>query len=151
MNSVFLLISPINISWSEYFTFCDNFLVFISSSGFSFKFKHMVRDRFWLLADDTLGEDDYALSLHFATDSFSGGSRDLLANISRYFCSCGFSRTGLFSLGFLLGPLERSASDCGVAVRFPKMVLARRSKFWVKRDFLLLCMKLRCTDIRQYL
>ena len=128
MNSVFLLISPINISWSEYFTFCDNFLVFISSSGFSFKFKHMVRDRSRLLAD-TLGENDYALSLPFATDSFSGGGRDLLANISRYFCSCGFSRTGLFSLGFLLGPLERSASDCGVAVRFPKMVLARRSKF----------------------
>ena len=77
---------------------------------------------------DTLGEDDYALSLHFATDSFSGGSRDLLANISRYFCSCGFSRTWLFSLGFLLGPLECSASDSGVAVRFPKMLLARRSK-----------------------
>jgi hypothetical protein len=40
MSSVFLLISPRNISWSEYFTFCDNFLAFISSSGFSFKFKH---------------------------------------------------------------------------------------------------------------
>ena len=88
----------------------------------------MVRDRSRLLAD-TLGEDDYALSLYFATDSFSGGSRDLLENISRYFCYCGFSRTGLFSLGFLLGPLDRSACDYGVAVRFPKMVLARRSKF----------------------
>lgn len=128
------MISRQNINWQEYFTFCDSSLIFISSSGFSFKFKQIVRDRSWRFAD-TLGEDDYALSLYFATNSFSGGSLDLLANISRYFCSCGFRRTGLFSLGFLLGSLECSASDCGVAVRSPKMLLARHSKLWVKEIF----------------
>ena len=89
---------------------------------------------------NTLGEDDYALSLHFAPDSFSGGGLDLLANLSRYFCSCGFGRTGLFYLGFLLGTLGRSGSDCGVAVGPPKVLLVRRSKFGVKRAFLLLCL-----------
>jgi hypothetical protein len=84
---------------------------------------------------ETLGEDDYALSLHFATDSFSGGSLDLLANLSRYFCSGGFGRTGLFYLGFFLGPLERSASDCGVAVGPRKVLLAKRSKFGVIKSF----------------
>ena len=134
MSSVFLLIYRENISWQDYFTFCNNSLVFISSSGFSFKFKHMVRDRSWLLAD-TLGEDDDALSLHFATNSFSGSSLDLLANLSRYFCSCGLGGTGLFYLGFLLGSLERSASDCGVAVGPPKVLLTRHSKLWVKEIF----------------
>ena len=129
------MISRKNINWQEYFTFCDSSLIFISSSGFSFKFKQIVRDRSWRFAD-TLGEDDYALSLHFATDSFCGGRLDLLANLSRYFCSCGFGRTGLFYLGFLLGSLERSAFDCGVAVGPPKVLLGRRSKFWVKKFFI---------------
>jgi hypothetical protein len=90
---------------------------------------------------ETLGEDDYAISLHFATDSFSGSSLDLLANLSRYFCACGFGWTGLFYLGFLLGPLGRSGSDCGVAVGPPKVLPVRRSKFGVKRAFLLLCLE----------
>lgn len=134
MSSVFLLIYRENISWQDYFTFCNNSLVFISSSGFSFMFKQNVRDRSWLLAD-TLGEDDYALSLHFATNSFSGSSLGLLANLSRYFCSCGLGRAGLFYLGFLLGSLERSAFDCGVTVGLSKVLLARRSKLWVKEIF----------------
>ena len=134
MNWIFLWISRENISWQNYFTFCNNSLVFISSSGFSFKLKLNVRDRSWLLAD-TLGEDDYALSLHFATNSFSGSRLGLLANLSRYFCSSSLGWAGLFYLGFLLGSLERSASDCGVAVGPPKVLLARRSKLWVKEIF----------------
>lgn len=125
------LVSRINISWSEYLTFCDNLLVFITSSGLSFTFKHSVRDRSWLLAD-TLGEDDYAISLYFATNTCSGSSLGLLANLSRYFCFGGFGRIGLFYLRFFLGPLEHSASDFGIAVRTPKVLFARHSKLRVK-------------------
>ena len=135
---------------SEYLTFCNNFLIFITSSGFRFKFNHIVRDWAWLPAD-TSGEHDYALSLHFATRTFPGGSLDLLANLSRYFCASGFGRTRLFYWGFLLRSLEYSAFDFAVAVGHPKVVLAKHSEFWVNRDFLLWCLELRCAGIGQYL